>query len=134
MEYENIKGLAREWEDMTGTVIDLKELSVSDIEGLIADTYEVLTEYHKDALIPKEIAKLLLEIKDFHEISSAIEFAEKPKGYYHSMDILLITNAIINGFLKGEYECEFPKLQIKDINHNMHLIDLKTNFLPLSSD
>lgn len=131
MEYENIKGLTREWEDMTGTVIELKELSVSDIEGLIADTYEVLTEFHKESLLPKEITKLLLEIKDFHEISSAIEFAEKPKRYYHSMDILLITNAIINGFLKGEYECEFPKLQIKDINDNMHLIDLKTNFLPL---
>ncbi|MBQ7974083.1 MAG: hypothetical protein IJ300_00130 [Clostridia bacterium] len=134
MEYEIIRGITREWEDMTGKVLDLKELSVLNIEELIADTYEVLTEYHKDALIPKEITKLLLEIKDFHEISSAIEFAEKPNGYYHSMDILLITNAIINGFLKGEYECEFPKLQIKDINDNAHVIDLKTNFLPLSSD
>ena len=134
MEYENIKGLTREWEDMTCTVIDLKELSVSDIEGLIADTYEVLTEFHKEPLLPKEITKLLLEIKDFLEISSAIEFAEKPNEYYHSMDILLITNAIINGFLKGEYESEFPKLQIKDINDNANLIDLKTNFLPLSSD
>ena len=105
MEYEIIRGITREWEDMTGKVLDLKELSVLDIEELIADTYEVLTEYHKDALVPKEITKLLLEIKDFHEISSAIEFAEKPKGYYYSMDILLITNAIINGFLKGEYEC-----------------------------
>lgn len=101
MEYENIKGLTREWEDMTGTVIELKELSVSDIEGLIADTYEVLTEYHKDALIPKEITKLLLEIKDFHEISSAIEFAEKPKGYYHSMDILLYNQCYNKWFYKG---------------------------------
>ncbi len=131
MEYEIIRGITREWEDMTDKVLDLKELSVSDIEELIADTYEVLTEYHKNTLVPKEITKLLLEIKEFLELSSAIEFAEKSKGYYHSMDILIITNAMLNGFVKGEYECEFPKIQIKDINDNAYVIDLKTNFLPL---
>lgn len=131
MEYENIKGLTREWQDMTSRVLELRELSVSDTEELIADTYEVLTEFHKESLLPKEITKLLLEIKTFLEISSAVEFAEKPDGYYHSMDILLVTDTMIKGFLKGEYECKFPKLQIKDMDNNAHIIDLETHFLPL---
>ena len=54
-----INVIVDEWCEMTNIVLDLKELSFSKIQNLLKGTYEILTEYHKDKLIPKEISKLL---------------------------------------------------------------------------
>lgn len=120
-----------EWDNMTNKVLDLEQLPVSDMEELIKDTYEILIEYSKDELVPKEIAKLLLRIRHFVEMASAIEFNEKEEGFYYAMDILAIEESMQKVFFEGKYDCEFPKIQIKDINDNVHIINLENSFLPL---
>lgn len=131
MSFERITWATEDWKEMTHKALVIKDIPLSDIENLLKETYMILTTYHKDTLIPKELTKLLLEIRDFNEISSAIEFAEKPSGYYHSLDVCVIVDALKTGFLEGEYECEFPKLKIYDLNKNGHIIDLRDKFLPL---
>lgn len=127
-----ITRVIEDWQEMTHNVLDIKDIPLTDIENLLKETYTILTTYHKNTLIPKELTKLLLEIRDFNEISSAIEFAEKPSGYYHSLDVCVIVDALKTGFLEGNYECEFPKLKIYDLNKNGHIIDLRDRFLPLA--
>lgn len=134
MSLERITRVTEGWQEMTHTVLNIKDISPTDIENLLKETYMILTTYHKDTLIPKELTKLLLEIRDFNEISSAIEFAEKPSGYYHSLDVCVVVDALKTGFLEGKYECEFPKLKIYDLNKNGHIIDLRDKFLPLTFD
>lgn len=131
MSLERITRVTEGWQEMTHKVLNIKDISPTDIENLLKETYMILTTYHKDTLIPKELTKLLLEIRDFNEISSAIEFAEKPSGYYHSLDVCVVVDALKTGFLEGKYECEFPKLKIYDLNKNGHIIDLRDKFLPL---
>lgn len=134
MSLERITRAIQDWQEMTHKVLNIKDIPPTDIENLLKETYMILTTYHKDTLIPKEITKLLLEIRDFNEISSAIEFAEKPSGYYHSLDVCVVVDALKTGFLEGKYECEFPKLKIYDLNKNGHIIDLRDKFLPLTFD
>lgn len=134
MSLERITRVTEGWQEMTHKVLNIKDISPTDIENLLKETYMILTTYHKDTLIPKELTKLLLEIRDFNEISSAIEFAEKPSGYYHSLDVCVVVDALKTGFLEGKYECEFPKLKIYDLNKNGHIIDLRDKFLPLTFD
>lgn len=134
MSLERITRVTEGWQEMTHKVLNIKDISPTDIENLLKETYMILTTYHKDTLIPKELTKLLLEIRDFNEISSAIEFAEKPSGYYHSLDVCVVVDALKTGFLEGKYVCEFPKLKIYDLNKNGHIIDLRDKFLPLTFD
>lgn len=129
---EQIKGITREWKYLTGKVIKIEDIPVSDIEELLRDTYEVLYKYHKDTFIPKEVTEMLLEIEDFIGMSSTMEFTEKSEGYYHSFEVLLIIENMNNGFFKGEYSRKFPELMIDDINNKKHILNLNNNFLPLA--
>ena len=134
MEYENIKGITREWQDMTNNVINLKEIPIANIENLIVNTYEILDKYHQETLIPKAITELLLGTESFLSLSSAIEHSEDRKGLYHSLDVNIIMNAIKIGFLNDKYECTFPKIKIYDFDKNPYIIDLSKSFLPLALD
>ena len=128
---EYIKGITREWNDLTGKVIELKDIPVIDIEELIRDTYEVLYKYHKDTLIPKELTEMLLEIEDFVGMSSTMELTEKSEGYYHSFEVLLIMKNMKSAFFKGEYSHKYPELMIYDINNEKHILNLENHFIPI---
>ena len=78
-----INAIVDEWCEMTNIVLDLKELSFSKIQNLLKETYEILTEYHKEKLIPKEISKLLLEVDSFLYFTSLMEENEKGIDFYH---------------------------------------------------
>ena len=134
MEYENIKGITREWQDMTNKVLNLKVIPITDIEELITDTYEILDKYHKETLIPKAITELLLETESFLSLSSAIEHSESCEGLYHSLDVNIIMDSIKTGFLNGKYDCKFPEIKIYDFDKSPYIIDLSKNFLPLVLD
>ena len=73
MELEKINNIISQWQEMTHTVFELKKLSLEDMQTLLKETYLILTTYHKDSLIPKEISKLFLEIEDFLYFSSLME-------------------------------------------------------------
>ena len=77
-----INVIVDEWCEMTNIVLDLKELSFSKIQNLLKETYEILTEYHKEKLIPKEISKLLLEVDSFLYFTSLMEENEKGIDFY----------------------------------------------------
>ena len=124
MEFKELYDLAAEWQEMTAAVMDLKEISLSEMQGLLKDTYQALTAFHKDDLIPKEISKILLGMEDFLYFASLMEEKEVGTGFYHWREIYVISTALKSGFLEGAYECEFPKLQICDAEENVHVIDV----------
>ena len=122
-----INVIVDEWCEMTNIVLDLKELSFSKIQNLLKGTYEILTEYHKEKLIPKEISKLLLEVDSFLYFTSLMEENEKGVDFYHFQYISSIFEAMKKGFFNSEYTHAFPELKISDIKNNEHIINFETD-------
>ena len=129
MKLETINSVIGKWEEMTHTVFELKNFSLEDMQTLLKETYFILTTYHKDSLIPKEISKLFLEIEDFLYFSSLMEEKENGLGFYHWQELFHIVKALEKGFFEEKYSCNYPKLIITDVVDNDLLIDLESDRL-----
>jgi len=127
MELEKINQTIDKWLEMTDTVLDLKKFSLSETQDLLEETYRILITYHKEALIPKEISKLLLEMDSFLYFTSLMEEKEVGSDFYHCQYISAIVEALKEGFFNGEYKYAFPNLRIFDADSNEITIDFKTN-------
>lgn len=124
-----LEQIADQWGCMTMTVIDLRKLPVVDMQLLLHDTYMVLTQLHKDALLPKEVTKIFLQMEEYLYFASIMEDVEVPAGYYCHRLIYAIVKAFKDGFFNANYICTFPELQILDDFRNAHIINLESNFL-----
>lgn len=129
MELEKTKSIISQWQEMTHTVFEFKKLSLEDMQTLLKETYLILTTYHKDSLIPKEISKLFLEIEEFLYFSSLMEEKENGLGFYHWQELFHLVKALEKGFFEGKYSCDYPKLIITDVVDNDLLIDLESDRL-----
>ncbi len=131
MKPETINSVISEWQEMTDIVLDLNKFSLSHIQMLLKETYKILTEYHQDNLIPKEISKLFLEIDSFLYFVSLTEEKEVGVDFYHFQYISSIVTAMKKGFFDGKYPYAFPELKISDIKNNEHIIDFETDIFAL---
>ena len=129
MTIKTINSVIGKWEEMTHTVFELKNFSLEDMQTLLKETYLILTTYHKESLIPKEISKLFLEIEDFLYFSSLMEEKENGLGFYHWQELFHLIKALEKGFFEGKYSCDYPKLIITDVLDNDLLIDLESDYL-----
>lgn len=133
MRYDELPQISRSWSSMAMIVLDLKPLPYSEIQKLLRTTYNVLTRYCKNALVPKQISKILLAMDEFVYFASLMEEKELSEGYYCSRQIRVISRALKDGFFKGEYPIDFPNLQISNDFRNSYVINLNENFLPVNS-
>ncbi len=129
MTIKTINSVIGKWQEMTHAVFELKKLSLEEVQVLLKETYLILTTYHKDSLIPKEISKLFLEIEDFLYFSSLMEEKENGLGFYHWQELFHLVKALEKGFFEGKYSCDYPKLIITDVLDNDLLIDLESDHL-----
>lgn len=127
MNINTIDSTTSRWDNMTYQALNLQEISLSDIQILLKDTYHILTEVHKDELVPKSICKLLLTMDEFLYFSSMMEANEKGVDFYHYQYISNIVSALKTGFFKGEYEEPFPKLKIYGSEKNEIVIGFEND-------
>ena len=121
--------IAEDWANQTHIVLDCKELSLKFMFELIKDTYKAFTLYHKDELIPKEISKILLNMEEFAYFTALMEDNEIGKGYYHWEEFQYIVTALKEGFLKSNFEAEFPQFVVTDCLDSQYLIDFENDSL-----
>lgn len=128
MQNQRLNRLNNEWSQAIYTVLAMEKESSSELQRLLLQTYEVLSELCSEQLVPKETCKLFLEMEDFLYFSSLIEANESGEGFYCHRQILDVVKALENGFLDGCYEYAFPKLVIgegeKSILFNLEKDDL----------
>lgn len=129
MKYIKLKQLANQWEEMTHTVLALKRIPVESLQNLLKETYEALVVFHKDELVPKEISKLFLGMEDFLYFASLMEEKEVGSGYYCYQKVHTIVKTLEDGFLNGDFGCDFPKLRIIDDFCIPFIFDFTTNVL-----
>lgn len=129
MEQRELKDLVNEWQNITHTVLELKEVPYKKTQVLLSKTYEVLSAFCKDDLVPKSITELFLEIGDFLYFAFLMEEKEVGGDYYQYKKINAVVKALKKGFFAGKYECEFPKLQLIDDNGKVFTFDIKSDCL-----
>lgn len=112
---------------MTDTVLDLEKFSLSEMQILLSDTYQVLRTYHKEDAAPKEVSNILLEMYEFLYFTSLMEEKEVGIDFYHYQYISSIVAALRKGFFESDYGCDFPELKIFDISNNEFLINFEND-------
>ena len=75
-----------------------KEKRQQGIRELFKRSYEVLDFYHKDALVPKEVSELLLEMDGFLYFASLITDKEFDDNPYLYQAVHSLAEALKNGF------------------------------------
>ena len=131
MEHKKLETIAEHWDRMTTLTLNLQELALAEMQVLLCDTYRALTEFHKDPKVPKEIAKIFLNIEEYLYFAALMEENEVPNGYYCYRQLYCIAAALKEGFFNAKYPCAFPQLQFFDDFKNAHIINLEESFLPL---
>lgn len=125
MGHTELERIARQWDELTHTVLECKEISFGEMKDLLRDTYVVLTAFHKDRFVPKEISKILLNMDSFLYFASLMEGQEVAVDFYRYQMLSAVVSALKAGFFAAKYECAYPKLQIYDAERISHIIDLE---------
>ena len=131
MEQKDLQRITRRWDYFTNKVVSLEEISTTEIQKLLLETYEVLYLFCKEDPIPKEIASIILAMDGYLTYASIMEEKEVPMNFYHFFEIYRIAASLKKGFFKFKYEAEFPKLKMSslDSSDEYNIIDLKNDQL-----
>ena len=129
MEQKNIKAITEKWIDMTHRTLNLKRIPSIEIRDLFKESYEVLTFYHKDSLVPKEIGEMLLEMDGFLYFASLITDKEFDDNVYFYQAVHSVAESLKLGFFDGNYECAYPLLRVADAEDKIHLLDLEKGYI-----
>ena len=101
METKRIEELTNEWKSITDDVIEFKEVDLSKLQKLFSETYSVLGEFRNNSLVPKEISRLLLEMKEFSWWVSDLE--ETPLHRIYQTLVSLVAD-LTQFFLTNDYK------------------------------
>lgn len=63
---EKFEQLHDDWFNITDKVIRLEEVDRLQLQKLFRESFDVIEEFNKQELVPKQISKLLLDIQDFY--------------------------------------------------------------------
>lgn len=112
MEILKIKALADEWNAATWKVIEFKNPGFQALRKLFEETLELVEEYGKKELVPKEISGVLLEMQEFSWWVSNLE--ETPLHRYHQ-EIVSMMYELKGMFLKSGADTQKIKNLIEKI-------------------
>ena len=135
MDSYEIDILCDEWSTLIDATLTLEEITKDGLQELIKDTYEVLYKYHKDTFVHKDVAKLVIRMKEFLYFSKIVEDDDETDLSFVSR-VFEIIGALENGFFEGEYKYEFPKLAVSSYGFDgtetikkEYIIDVNKDFL-----
>lgn len=117
------------WEELTHIVLGLEELPADTLQELVDETYRDLSVMHKEELVPKNVCRLFMSIRDFLYFAELMEEKETGKGYYHCEELNYLMNAVIKGFMSSEYRAAYPELIVTDCMDTDYLIDFSKDSL-----
>ena len=133
MEHEKAEQIACDWERMAYTARFYKKVPLERMRILFKDTYEILTRFHKDAFMPKALAKILMNMDLFLYLVSMSEGPQEGCAvgivFEHYAVIYDMISALKTGFFAGKYESEFPVLCVADCHKDTYLFDLENGRL-----
>ena len=112
MEIKKIYDLSYEWHTVTGEVIEFEKIDFKRLHKLFKESYNVIEEFSKEKLVPKEISKLLFEMNDFGWWVSDLD--ETPLHEFYQEIINLVT-ALKKYFLTRDCDVEALKKTIDNI-------------------
>ena len=129
MNGEEIRKVTEEWVAMTHRVLDLKRIPSIEIRDLFGKSYKVLNYYHKESLVPKELAEMLLEMDGFLYFAALITGKEFDDDPYLYQAVHSVAEALKNGFFDGNYECEYPLLKVINSEDRICILDLEKSYI-----
>ena len=121
--------LAQQWDHMASRALEMQEISLEQIRQMLCYTYEALTAYHKDALVPKEILLMLQNMDEFLQYASPEGDDEGIMTFEQFQVIYCVAETLKKGFFRGEYPCTFPVLEFSDLLGNCLELDLENGSL-----
>lgn len=122
--------LTEEWSDMSDKALSLKEITLTEMQGLLRETYEVLQFYNKFGFVPKEVLKLLFEMDHYIYFSTIMrdEITNDSFHYYEAVD--LVVKAIETAFFEEEQEYKYPELKVYNwMTEETRIVNLEKDYL-----
>lgn len=129
MDLTYIDKIIARWEAATRNVLRKEPIDLPEMQVLLLQSYQVLTEYHKDTLVPKQTGKLVKCMDDFLCFAAMVGENESTIDFYLYQQLHSIVESMERGFFRGQYACAFPLLRITDANQALFEIDLSGDFL-----
>lgn len=112
MEIKKIQKVMDDWHKATWTVIELKNPGFDKVRKLFKETYEIIEEYSKEKLIPKELSGLLFEMRDFSWWVGDLDDTPLHSNYQEISHLVMRLNKYL---LIGETDIQETKNAIEKI-------------------
>lgn len=112
MEIRKIEDLIYDWQAFTNDVIRFENIDFKKLQKLFRETYNVLEEFSKEKLVPKQISKLLIEMNDFGWWVSDLDDTPLHEFY---QELLSLITGLNKYFLTRDYDVETLKRTIDNI-------------------
>lgn len=109
---ERVQKLSDVWHKATWKVIEFKNPGFENIRTLFKDTYEIIEEYSKEKLVPKELTGMLLEMYEFGWWVSDLD--DTPLHRYYQ-EIVSVVKDLNKYFLTRDANVESIKNTIERI-------------------
>lgn len=104
MEISKIEALINDWHNFTfDVVIPFENCDFGKLQNLFRETYDVIEEFSKEELEPKQMSGLLLEMNDFGWWVADLD--ETPLHEFYQ-EILSLIAALNKYFLSRDYDVE----------------------------
>lgn len=113
MELKKIQDVAAAWRSATEKVIEFENPGFEEVRRLFSETCDIVEEYTKETLVPKEMSGLLLEMHDFGWWVSDLE---KTPFYSHYQEIVSLVGELNRCFLSGVVNVKEIKNTINKIS------------------
>ena len=129
MNESTVEILTKAWSDLSDQALSLQKVPRTDMQRLLKETYEALSFYYKDGVVPKAVVSLLFEMDHYLYFSTLMK-SEEPDCFPYYKAVSSVVNALEKGFFQGEYEYPFPVLKVYDVlTEQTHIIDLENGSL-----
>ena len=129
MKNMDVNRLAEHWKSMTSVVLKVKEINFTALQGLLKETYALLCEFQKEALVPKMLCALFLEMESFLYFAFLMEDKEVDTDYYAYRQVDAVVRALKDGFFNGEYPVAYPALQLVDDTQKVRVFHFEKDML-----
>lgn len=120
---------AKKWFNLTEQMLDEKVVPYKEIQIVLKDSFYILNEYRKQNQVPKEISRILLNIKDFLKEVSMVEFFDEFSTFSSYPALYSMTVALEKGFFNEKDNYKYPKLEVEFDNGKIQIFDFEKDDL-----
>jgi hypothetical protein len=129
-----INNIANEWHAKTEEILELKELSLTYLQTLLNKTYKMLFDFKNDKVIPKELARVLVNMEEFFWFLSFVGEKEGMNISNYYQELHSISKTLKESYFNDDFKEKYPKLLVNVLGEEGFVFDFEKDLIEILAE